>query len=367
MKVNILRDNLFKLIQTVYPVIPTRTTLPILTHILLEAKRNTIQVTGTNLELGITSSLEAEVQEEGAVAVLAKQLHDLLKELPNETLYLQARKNQQLNVEYKKGSFKIMGLPREEYPKLPTTNGQDVVVINQGVLKTMLSMTSFAISKDETRFVLTGTLFKVKDGWLHLVATDGRRLAKIDRQPQQTTAQDIQKIVPEYAVNELTRLLTEESQDVKITFKENQVSFELGNTTLISRLIDGKFPNYEQVIPKEDPNKLSIKRQDFLAATRRVALLSTKDSPSIQMDLKPDHLVISKQTPEMGEAKETVEATFTGKEFSIGFNPDYLMDVLKILPEEDVEFELPGPDKPGVIRTKDHYLYIVLPMQLTNR
>lgn len=364
MKARISRENLLKAVQTVYPVAPSKSTLPILSHILVEAKKETLQVTGTDLELGITTAVAAEVAEEGAVAVPAKRFHDLVKELPDESLQMTCKKNQQLGIECARGVFKIVGLPKEEFPRLPSTSSQETLTIDQGVLQAMLARTLFSVSHDESRYMLTGVLFSTQNGWLRLVSTDGRRMAMVEREAKANGVKDQQMIVPQKTLHELLRLLGE-APTVKILLKETQIAFDLGNTLLISRLIEGKFPNYEQVIPAESPNKMSVSREEFLVAARRISLWSTQDSPSIRLDLKPDQLVVSKQTPEVGEAHEDLRVSYSGPEFSIGFNPSYLIDVLKALPDGNVEMEVPGPDRPGVIRTKDHYLYIVLPMQLS--
>ncbi len=366
MRVRLSRESFLKGIQTVYPITPSRATLPILSHMLLEARKDSLYFAGTDLELGISCSVSAQTQEDGSLTIPAKRLNDLAKELPpNTEIILTAKKNQQVSIECSGGVFKIMGLPKEEFPRLPNMEDQDVLTIDQGVLQAMLGLTAFAVSRDESRYVLTGILWISKGGWLRLVATDGRRLAQIERQAATPTQSPHQVIVPFKAISELHRLLGE-AQAVKISFKENQIAFDLGSTQIISRLIEGRFPNYEQVIPAESPNRLTVTREEFLLATRRIGLWTTPDSPSIRLDLKPDHLILSKQTPEVGEAHERISAQYSGPEFSVGFNPNYLVDVLKALSAGQVEVELPGPDRPGVIRTKDHYLYIVLPMQLAS-
>lgn len=365
MKIAISRDNLLKGIQTVYSAVPSRSTLPILAHLLLEAKKDTLQITATDLEIGISTQVPAEVLEEGAIAVPAKRIHDLVKELPSEGLHLGAKKNQQMSIECGKRLFRILGLAKEEFPHLPSASGGEVVTIDQGVLQAMLALTAFSVSHDESRYVLTGTLFVAKNGWLRLVSTDGRRMAMVEREAKINGHGEQQRIVPEKALSELNRLLGE-NPSVKIAMKENQIAFDLGNTLVISRLIEGKFPNYEQVIPAQSPNKLWISREEFLMATRRISLWSTQESPSIRLDLRPEQMLLSKQTPDVGEAREELAIQYSGPEFSIGFNPTYLIDVLKVLPDGQVEVELPGPDRPGVIRTQDHYLYVVLPMQLSN-
>ncbi|MBI3317654.1 MAG: DNA polymerase III subunit beta [Candidatus Omnitrophica bacterium] len=327
MKTHISREDLLKGIQATYPIVPTKSTLPILSHLLLEARKNNIHLASTDLEVGISCSIPAEVFEEGAVTLPAKRLNDLVKELPNISLTISAKKNQQVSIECEQGLFKILGLPKEEFPNLPHPESQEVLVIDQGVLQAMLSLTAFATSKDESRYVLTGILFIWKKEWLRLVATDGRRLAIIERQAATEGSTEHQVIVPLKTISELHRLLGD-GPTVKISFRENQIAFDLGNTA------------------------------------RRISLWATQDSPSIRLDLKANRLILSKQTPEVGEAHEELKAQYGGPEFSIGFNPTYLIDVLKVLPDEEVTLELPGPDRPGVIRTRDHYLYIVLPMQL---
>jgi len=363
MKVRISRENFLKGIQTVYPIVPSRNTLPILSHILLNAEKETLHLAGTDLELGISTSVSAETEEEGAIAIPAKRLHDLIKELPDTDLVVTTKKNHQATFECERGFFKVMGLPKEEFPRLPQVGDEDLLVINQEVLQVMLALTGFAASKDESRYVLTGILFISEGSQLRLVATDGRRLAMVQREVMTPPKTNHQVIVPFKTINELHRLLGDEPM-VKISLKENHIAFDLGKTQLISRLIEGKFPNYEQVIPQQSAQKLIVPREALLLAARRISLWATQDSPSIRFDLKTERLILSKQTPELGEAHEELQAGYDGPEFSIGFNPDYIIDVLKVLPDGTIEMELPGPEKPGVIRTKDQYVYIVLPMQL---
>ncbi len=361
MKIQISREHLLKGIQTVYPVVPNRSTLPILSHILLETRKDALHLAGTDLEIGISCSVPAQVQEEGAITIPAKRFFDLVKELPNITLQISTRKNQQVSIESEKGLFKIVGLPKEEFPRLPSIENQNNLVIDQEVLQVMLSLTAFAASRDESRYVVTGLLFVVRNDGLRLVATDGHRLAMVEKEVRIPTKMEREVVVPFKAITELHRLLGE-GPTLKISFKENQIAFDLGNTQLVSRLIEGKFPNYEPVIPSEAPQKLAVSREPLLLAAKRISLWTTQESPFIRFDLRLDHLILSKQTPEVGEAHEEVKASYSGPEFSVGFNPEYLIDVLKALPEGEVQFELPGPDKPGVIRTKDRYLYMVMPI-----
>jgi DNA polymerase-3 subunit beta len=230
-------------------------------------------------------------------------------------------------------------------------------------LKEMLNMTIFAVSHDETRYVLNGILFVVKPSYMRLVATDGRRLAVVENKMQIPKTLERKITVPTKAVNELARMLGDEGE-ARIAFSENQASFDMGQTRVVSRLIEGEFPNYEQVIPKEVKEKVKIQRQEFLSALRRAALFTNPDSLVVKIDMSKDRMVLSKSTPYIGESREELAAEYKGKELSVGFNPAYLIDVLKNIDREAVEFEMQDPEKPGVIRMGEEYVYVVLPMQL---
>jgi DNA polymerase-3 subunit beta len=227
----------------------------------------------------------------------------------------------------------------------------------------MLRMTSFAISHDETRYVLNGILFVIKPAHMRLVATDGRRLAMIDEKMQLPKALERKFIVPTKAIDELDRILGDDG-DVKIFFGDNQIFFDTGTTRLVSRLIEGEFPNYEQVIPKEAKEKVAVPRDRLLASIKRVALFTNPESMAVRVDLAKDKMVLSKSAPYLGEARVELEVDYKGKEMSVGFNPDYLIDLLKGMDQETVYLELTDPEKPGAVRIGGEYVYVVLPMQI---
>lgn len=364
MKITVECGVLTKGIHTLQNIITPRSTLPILANILLEAHQDHLQLTGTDLEVGITTTIPAQVHEPGTTTIPAKRFGDLIKELPQQPVTITIKKNHIAAIECGASHFKLMGLPPEEFPKLPTITESHPLQLPQQTLATMLNLTAFAMSHDETRYILNGVYFVVKKGRLRMVATDGRRLAVIERPVPGATTQDHHAIIPAKTIYELHRLLGAD-EIVKLTFGGNQVKFELGATTLVSRTIEGEFPNYEQVIPPEAPQKVKLPREALLLAIRRASLWTTQESQSITLDVAKSKLIVSKQAQELGEAREEVAAEYQGQELSVGFNPSYLMDALKNLPDEAIEVELPGPERPGVIRTKDQYIYIVLPMQLT--
>lgn len=362
MKIKILKDVLIKNIQNVQNIVSNKTSLPILSNILVESGQGNVKLTGTDLDIGVSSVFMSEVEEDGAITVPAKRFSEIIKELPDEDIIINTMKNNSMTIKCGKCFFKILGLPKEDFPKLPDFEKEPHVTIEQGVLRKMLGMTHFSMSRDETRYVLNGALFLFKSNKLTIVTTDGKRLAFIEKDlGKEAPGKSV--IVPSKTIHELNRILGDEGE-VKITFSENQIKFESGNITIISRLIEGEFPNYEQVIPSQVKEKIVVNREQFLLGVKRAALLTTQDSQSIKIDILKNRLIISKSNPTVGEAKEEIETTYRGPEIVVGFNPGYLLDALKVIPKDELEIEVLGPDKPAVMRIEDWYVYLVLPMQL---
>jgi len=339
-------------------------TLPILGNILLELKEgNELLLVGTDLELGISTLLEVEKTKEGTITVLGKKLHEILRELPPGPVEVEVAKNNAVNIKAGKALFKIMGLGKDDFPKLPESNLEGAVEIEQQIFKECLALTSFAISHDETRYVLNGVYIQLSGNQIKFIATDGRRLAFVQKKLEKETQNTIEMIVPTKATQELAKILGEQGT-AKIVPTKNQAVFHIGKTTLVTRLIEGHFPNYEQVIPKDEKTTSSLKREDLLQAVRRAALLTSADSQLVKFDFLKDRVLVSSRTPNLGEAREEVSAEVNGGELAIGFNPAYLLDVLKNLDVDTVSFSLTEPDKPGLLKGKDDYLYVIMPMQL---
>ena len=362
MKFKVEKDILLNGIQVVQNIITSKSALPILSNILIEAQQDSLRLTATDLDVGISCVIPVETQEIGAITIPAKRFSDIIKELPLDNVNVATKKNNQVNITTDLCEFKIMGLAREEFPKLPEFKDKEVIKIEQLVLKKMLALTSFAVSFDETRYILNGILLKINKNVLTLVSTDGKRLAVIEKKLGQSLEKDIYIIVPIKTVHELNRNLKDDG-DVSLILGNNQVLFDLGIVIIISRLIEGEFPNYRQVVPPVSENKVGIDREKFLLAVRRAALLSTPDYQAVKLEVFKNKLVVSKSTPDVGESREEVAVAYQGKELIIGFNPGYLIDVLKNLDTDIVELELTDSEKPGVIRIND-YVYIVLPMRL---
>jgi len=364
MKFNTTKDVIIKSIQSVQTAINSKSSLPILSNILIEANQDNIVLTTTDLDIALEVVMQVKPSTEGAITIPAKKFADIIKELPDsETISISVKKNNMVNIDCEKSSFKIMGLPKEEFPQLPEFKNKDFITIQQSKLRTMIRMTSFAISHDEARHVLNGILFVIKPTCIKLAATDGRHMALIEHKTQLPKTMERKFIVPTKAINELDKLLVEEG-DVKIFFTDNQIMFETGKTKLVSRLIEGEFPDYEQVIPKEAKDKLVVAKDVLLAAIKRVALFTKPDSMAIKIDLSKDKVTLSKSTPDLGEARVEVDADYKGKDFSIGFKPEYLVDLLKNINQDKIAFEMVDPEKPGVVRIGSEYIYVVMPMHI---
>ncbi len=339
-------------------------TLPILGNILIESKSGEdLLLAGTDLELGITTVLQAENPSQGSITVPGKKLHEILRELPPGKVEVTVTKNNAVNIKSGKAHFKIMGLTKDDFPKLPESDLTKGVDVEQKAFKECLTLTSFAISHDETRYVLNGIYIQLDGTLMRFVATDGRRLAFIQKKQKLPLETPIEMIVPTKATQELNRILGHEGT-MKIAVTKNQAIFDFGKTTLTTRLIEGHFPNYEQVIPKEEKTTAEVGREELLQAIRRAALLTSPESQLVKFDFLKDRLLITSRSPNLGEAREEIAAEAKGNELAIGFNPSYLLDVLKNLDIETVCFSLTEADKPGLLKGKEDYLYVVMPMQL---
>lgn len=339
-------------------------TLPILANILIEAlPTNEITLTGTDLDLGVVTKIGAIQTTEGAITAPAKKLHEILREAPPGKVEVIVTKNNAVNIKTGTAQFKIMGLPKEDFPKPPESDLTNAAEIEQAVLKECLNLTGFAVSRDETRYVLNGVYLTLQENRIRLVATDGRRLALVEKTLTTHIPTPTEMIIPSRAAQELSRILGG-GKTVKITASKNQASFHLENTLLHTRLIEGHFPNYQQVIPKEEKIKSQVRREELFQALKRVALLTTSESQLVKFDFLKDKLMVSSRTPNLGEAREEIPAEVKGGELAIGFNPIYLLDVLKNLDVDTVSLSLTEADKPGLLRGVDGYVYVVMPMQL---
>jgi DNA polymerase III subunit beta len=363
MKFSVSKDKLLEGLSIVQNVVSTRTTLPILSNVLLQASEGEIRLTTTDLDVGVRGAVEAQVERSGATTLPARRLFSIVRELPAAEIYVDVDSKNLASIRSGPSYFKILGLPEEEFPPLPRFDDAKIFTIAQKDLKDGLKKTSYAISTDETRYVLNGTFFSFKDNKLTLVATDGRRLALVDLELEFPRSQEIDVIVPTKAVTELQRLVKDEG-DVKVSIGENQIAFELNRTLLVSKLIEGNYPNYRQVIPSEAKERITLERETLLNAVRRVALLASEKSNSVKLSFAKGNIDIAATTPDVGEARESLAVMYKGREFSIAFNPEFLMAPLRNLSTDEVYLDLIDEMSPGVIKIAGPFLYVLMPMRL---
>lgn len=364
MKISIQRAELEKALSKVQNAVSHKMTLPILANFLLEAENDQIKLTATDLELGMSAKAKAKVQEPGSITIPAKKFVDMVREFPESEIHITNKKNHIISIECEKSCFKLMGLAPDEFPKFPKLDEKNTIVTEQFLIKTLLRLTSFSMSSDETRFVLNGILLHINGKTMEMVATDGRRLAYARKILKESSGFEKSVILPKKTVLELSKGLKDEG-DIHIVIGDNQILFTFDDLVVLSRLIEGEFPNYEQVIPNESKEKVKVNRDQFLFATKRANLLTSQESQSVKMEFFKDKVILSKSSPEWGDMREEVEIVNEGKDLTIGFNSQYLLDVLKQLPDQEVAIELTAADKPGIIRAVDQYTYVVLPMQIT--
>jgi DNA polymerase-3 subunit beta len=364
MKFSATKEKILEGLQQVQNVVSTRTTLPILSNVLLQAKEGTVNLTTTDLDVGVRGGFEANVDKGGATTLPARRLFTIIRELPSSEISVEVDGKNAASIRSGQSFFKILGLPEEEFPPLPKFENAKIVTMRQKDLRDGLRKTAYAISTDETRYVLNGVLFSFKENKLTLVATDGRRLAMVDIELEFPRSHEADIIVPTKAVTELQRLLTDDG-DVKISVGPGQIAFDLNNTLLVSKLIEGNYPNYKQVIPSEAKERVTLERETFLNSLRRVSLLASDKSNSIKLNFSKNNIEITANTPEVGEARESLPVVYKGRDFSIAFNPEFLMAPLRNLAEDEIFFDLIDEMSPGVLKIQTPFLYVLMPMRVS--
>lgn len=360
---------LYQALQNVSRAVSGRSTLPILGNVLIDAQKDGVHMVTTDLEIGIQCSLEANVSQAGSLTVPAKMLGEVVGSLPEEEISLQSDENNSLTLTCGKSEYLINGLPAEEFPALPEVSQELSLSISQPDLREMIRKTVFAASLDETRAILTGVLLVWEGNLIKGVATDTHRLAVREIPVEASAEKKITVIVPARALHELSRSLREEDEaQVEMNIGESQILFKMDHLLLVSRLIEGQFPNFERVIPSETPTRISANREELLSAIRRAAIVARAEAN--KLIFRPGgnggSLVITAESGEVGKAHEEVAINLEGEAVEIAFNAQYLMDALSVMDSEAVEIGLGGPLNPGLIKPAGatDCLYVVMPMQI---
>ena len=379
------REKLWEAMQIVGNAAASRNTLPILANVLIRTVDNQIQLAATDLEVGVRSVVHGQIVEPGSITIPAKKLADIVRELPSATdsgesakVKLTTLANDRVEIDCENARFRIVGLTDEEFPSLPEL-GDDFFTLNSDVLRSMMQKTIFAVSTEETRHFLNGIYFCVTSDFVKMVATDGKRLAVATQEqiptevgaPTGSVEQEIGVIIPTKAVSNILRTFADD-EDVKIALLENQIAFATQGITLISRLIEGEYPDYKAVMAPAVNNeiKLIVDTEHLLSVVRRVSLLANPKTPQIRMESKDTELTVSASTPELGEAQEQMQVKIEGGSVEIAFNARFVMDVLRNIETGRVLFKFRDSLSPVLVTPSEEdnhehdYMCVVMPMRL---
>lgn len=369
MNLTIAKDQLISGLQAVQNIVGSRTTLPILSNVLLRAEGGHLELTATDLDVSVSCTVEAQVKKGGATTIPVKKFFGIVRELGSQELELNTDDKQVTSLSAGASFYKIRGLAAEEFPPIPQPKEERKVALPQEKIRGMMKKTSFAISTDESRYVLNGVFVSMKENKLTMVATDGRRLALVDEEVDIPQAVNGDYIIPAKAINELNRQLTE-TGTIELRFGENQASMRLKpekgpEVRITTKLIEGNYPNYRQVIPSEMKERVTLSREELLHALKRAEIMTSDKANSVKMSFTKNNLAITANSPDVGEARESIAINYKGADIAVAFNPGYLIEPLTALNEEEVYFELIDELSPGVLKINGPFLYVVMPMRLS--
>ncbi|MEJ2363110.1 MAG: DNA polymerase III subunit beta [Deltaproteobacteria bacterium] len=372
MELTIQRDDLLRGLQKCQSVAERRSSMPVLSNVLLEAKDQQLHLTATNLEVSFTGSHPAEIVKEGAVTIQARKFYEIVKELPFPEIRLIEKENQWVNISSGATEYNLVGLPADDFPQIVQYE-EDVTWVEMEALflKEMIDKTIFAVSTEETRYNLSGIYFEKVESedpiGLKLVATDGHRLSLIEKPLPEVTKFAFEKgiIIPRKGMQELSRLL-EEGERVEVAFHENTTIFKIGESTLIMRLIDGDFPDYHTVIPKDCKRILEVDRSRFMEMLRRMSIISTDRYRGIRCKIRPENMEIISNNPEIGDAREEIPVTYQGEEMTIAFNPRYFMETLAVMKSKVISAKMVDESSACVISGEEDegFFAVIMPMRL---
>ena len=373
MKFKINRDHFSTGLAQVLNVVGSKATMPILSNVLIEAEKDTLTLTTTNLDLGIRCKIKAEIKEPGAITLPVKRLATIVRELPNLEVSVDASPNHQVKLTSGGSTFRIMGLAKDEYPPLPEFGDEHLFTLEQAELTSMLRSVAYAQSTDETRYILNGVYFNFTEGKLTLVATDGRRLALVSKELDVQADGTGSIILPAKTVSELQRML-DKGEKLKVSFNDRRAAFQINTDKdssglvdsiyLYSKVVEGNYPNYQQVIPKETHQRIKLEREFLLQGIHRAALVCSEKANSVKLKVSANLLEITAQSPDFGEAHESMAIGYSGPEFQVAFNPAFLIDPLKALTQDEIYFELKDEVSPGVFKTLENFICVIMPVRV---
>jgi len=364
MKFQCETKKLYSALQLVASVIPSKSPREILQNVLIDARNDTIQLAGTDLEVAMRYVIpDVAVQEDGVILADAAKLTQILREAEGGTIVFDATEPNEFTVSYEGSTYDLKSFDPEEYPDVPAFEG-DHVEMDASLLATMIEHTSFAAAKESMRFAINGVLFLVKDGNAQMVGTDGHRLAWITRKVQIAKDVAFKGIVPIKALDVILRLVQDSEEPVKLKLEENFILVKCGQGLVGSKLVEGNYPGYEDIIPKENDRVVTADVAKLASAVRQAAILTGEESRAVRALFEKDRMIMTSRIPERGGAKIERAVEYSGPQTKIGFNPEYILDVLKVTTEETIRIELKDKDKPALFKAGEGFLYVVMPVSI---
>jgi len=366
MKFAIDKDIFLSGLQKQQGIAPAKAMLPIIQNVLLETTDDGhLNVWATDLDISLRCRLVCEVEEQGKITLPVRRIVGIVRESDSGMIHIESESNGMVKVKAGTSRFKILGLPADDFPPIPKSEGEPAIVLPQGTLKEMLKKTGYAASEDNTRHVLNGVLLERKEGKLTSVATDGRRLSIVEHEAVINADKDFSVILPSKSVNEVMKLLGEKTE-VSIYVRNGHAIFDFGNEVLGSRLVDGAYPNYRQVIPACPSNKAIVCREDMIAVLKRVSVMTTQQSDSLKLSFEDNKLTVSVNSPDVGEGKDCMDISYTGAAINTCFKGEYLLEMLK---NDDIDKITIGLENDGLspilVDGGNNAAYVVMPLRIS--
>ncbi|HEU4642811.1 MAG TPA: DNA polymerase III subunit beta [Gemmatimonadaceae bacterium] len=368
MRFTIAREKLQDGLTAVTASVPAKTTLPVLANILVETTDRGIRLSGTDLDMAVSTELLADVETQGAITIPAKKLAEIVRELPSAPVKVSGSGEQKVTLECGRSRFKLLGLPRDEFPSFPAVKFEDASRVRSGELQKLIAHTSFAVSTEESRPILNGVLWELRADQMRMVATNGHRLAKMEIPLASASTLTGDLIVPPKALDQVRRLFPAE-EELEIARGENHLGFRSPFTAVYTRLIEGPYPNYEQVIPKDNDRVALADKNALTQALKRMSVIASDQTHRIRMSFNAGMAKFSVQTPDLGEAQDELPVNFEGDPLDIGFNASYLLEILRYMPTDEVRMTFKAPERAATIEPVGwndpaKYLCLIMPLRL---
>lgn len=368
MRLTISREKLQEALTAVAAAVPTKTTLPVLGNLLLETTEKGLRLSGTDLDIGVSTEVLADVESPGAITVPAKKLTEIVRELPPAPVKLAAAGEQRITLECGRSRFKLLGLPRDEFPAFPTVDFSRSWRVKSGDVQKLISHTAFAVSTEESRPILNGVLWEVREKETRMVATNGHRLAKMEIPYSGSLTGDF--IIPPKALEQVRRLFPAD-EELEVARGENHLAFRSPFTAVFTRLIEGPYPNYDQVIPRDNNRVATIDKAALQSALKRMSVVASDQTHRVKLSFNLALLKFSVATPDLGEGQDELPIRYDGDPIDIGFNGMYLLEILRYMPTEEIKFTFKEPERAATLEPEGwqepgKYLCLVMPLRLVD-